>query len=283
MISWGFTSAAGPGQGLANWWYSLCSLWAALGVSSRFRGLPLSLVGTKICPAHDSFQRSLAASPGSWLFLKRQEVVATAIWKQKWCSGALMLQERAVAQGCPHHGWGWLFASRSPLEGEARRVMGMQYPSVLPFIPCAGSSLCPQESVGETQQPALWLHAKDFMKVSVPFLRALQISVAWKRTFRAAEFYRSGCGFIDALWDSGTWELMWISIKKTLRRAEGKQISCPLALRYETMRECDEINGKIKANEKSKDRLLYRLFHMVNWEIFPSGDQIFSYIFSIAG
>lgn len=148
MISWGFTSAAGPGQGLANWWYSLCSLWAALGVSSRFRDLPLSLVGTEICPAHDSFQRSLAASPGSWLFLKRQEVVATAIWKQKWCSGALMLQERAVAQGCPHRGWGWLFASSSPLEGEARRVTGMQYPSVLPFIPCAGSSLCPQESVG---------------------------------------------------------------------------------------------------------------------------------------
>jgi len=37
------------------------------------------------------------------------------------------------------------------------------------------------------------------------------------------------------------------------------------------MRECDEINGKIKGNEKSKEMLLYRLFHMVNWEIFPSG------------
>lgn len=49
------------------------------------------------------------------------------------------------------------------------------------------------------------------------------------------------------------------------------------------MRECDEINGKIKGNEKSKEMLLYRLFHMVNWEIFPSGDQIFSYIFNRAG
>lgn len=89
-----------------------------------------------------------------------------------------MRQERVFAQGCTHRGWGWLCASSSSLEEEARRLMGMQYTSVLPFIPCAGASLCPQESVGETQQPAVWLHTKDFMKVSVPFLRALQISVA---------------------------------------------------------------------------------------------------------
>lgn len=34
---------------------------------------------------------------------------------------------------------------------------------------------------------------------------------------------------------------------------------------------------KIKGNEKSKELLHYSLFHMVNWEICPSGDQIFPY------
>lgn len=34
---------------------------------------------------------------------------------------------------------------------------------------------------------------------------------------------------------------------------------------------------KIKGNEKSKELLLYSLFHMLNWEICPLGDQIFSF------
>ena len=165
---WGCASAAGlgQGQGLANWWCSLCSLQAALGVSPKFRALPLPLLGKKICPACDFFQRPLAASPGSWLFLKRQAVVAKAIWKLKWCSGALMLQERISARGCPRCRWGWLHASSSSLEGEAGRLMGVQYPSVLPFIPCVRASLCPQENFGQTQQPALlWVHAKDYASI----------------------------------------------------------------------------------------------------------------------
>jgi len=45
-------------------------------------------------------------------------------------------------------------------------LMGVQYPSVLPFIRCVGASLCPQESFGETQQPALlWVHAKDYASI----------------------------------------------------------------------------------------------------------------------
>lgn len=149
-MSWGCASAAGLGQGLANWWCSLCSLQAALGVSLKFRASLLSLSGTKICPACDSFQRPLAASPDSWLFLKRQAAAAKAIWKQKWCSGALMLQERVSARGCPRCGWGWLRASSSPLKEEAGRLTGMQYPSLLPFVPCVRASFCPQEHFGET-------------------------------------------------------------------------------------------------------------------------------------
>lgn len=165
-MSWGCALAAGLGQGwrLANWWCSLCSLQDALGVSPKFRALPLSLLGTKICPARDSFQRPLAASPGSWLFLKRQAVVAKVIWKQKWFFGTRMLQDRISARGCPC--CGWVRASSSSLEGEAGRLMGVRYSSVLPFIPCARASLYPQENFGETQQPALlWVYAKDYANI----------------------------------------------------------------------------------------------------------------------
>lgn len=125
--------SSGMGQGLGNWGRSLRSLRAALGVSPKSRASPLSLSGTKICPARDSFQRPLAASPGSWLFLKRQAVVAEAIWKQQRCSGALMLQERVSARGCPRCGWGWLRAGTSPSKEEAHRHPAPLSPSLRPL------------------------------------------------------------------------------------------------------------------------------------------------------
>lgn len=177
MMPWGCASAAGLGQGLTNWWCSLCSLLGALGVSPKFRALPLSLSGTKICPARDSFQRPLAASPGSWLFLKRQAVVAKAIWKQKWCSGALMLPEGVSARGCPRCGWGRLCTGGSPLEGDAGRLVGST-PLSFPLSPVSEHRSVPGKILEKLNSQRFFGYTLRIMQGSVPFPRAPHIAVA---------------------------------------------------------------------------------------------------------
>lgn len=135
-MSWGCTSAVGPGQGLQS----------SAEVSAPNSGLHcLHSWGQKYVQLTIlSKGLSLAAFPGSWLSLKRQAVVAKGIWKQ---NGALMLQERAVPKAVPSvDGFGFVLVVQLSEEG-----LGGQSAFLFPFTPCARASLCPQEDFRETQ------------------------------------------------------------------------------------------------------------------------------------